>query len=326
MEPSEHDPNESALSRLKRAIQAFRNSPRAETFAKWGRWLITFLILGVVAYQLTEIGWKEVLQNLPGQPLFYLLFVLLFVSLPIAEVLIYRQLWTFRAREAFKTFVLKRFYNEEFVGYSGEFYLFTWAREHAGVSEKQILKDIRDSSILSALTSNSVALSLIVVLLVSGIVDPEPWLERVDLFYFLVIAFALLLAGVLLYTFRNYLFSLSAGKALSIFSIYMGRFLLHNTLMILQWMVVLPMIPISTWLVYATVDIVIKRIPLLPGKELAFVWAGIELSKVLNVATAGVAGMLLVQSVLNKLVHVLLFLLFQFRGNEKGDKKRVPSK
>jgi hypothetical protein len=50
------------------------------------------------------------------------------------------------------------------------------------------------------------------------------------------------------------------------------------------------------------------------------VWAGIELSKVLNVATAEVAGMLLVQSVLNKLVHVLLFLLFQARGkgNDKG--------
>ena len=323
MDSPERDPNTSDISRLKRAIrtfQAFRSSPRADSMAKWGQRIITALILGIVTYQLFEIGWAEVFRNLPDQPLFYLLFLFLFVSLPIAEVLIYRQLWTFRALEAFKVFILKRFYNEEFVGYSGEFYLFTWARKATGLGEKQILKDIRDSSILSAITSNSVALFLIAILLGSGIVDPGPWLERVDLFYLAAMGLVLFLAGVLLYTFRNYLFSLPVKKAASIFTIYMGRFLIHNALMILQWMVVLPLIPLSTWLVYVTVDIVIKRIPFLPGKELAFVWAGIELSKVLNVATAEVAGMLLVQSVLNKLVHVFLFLLFQARGkgNDKG--------
>lgn len=301
----------------KQKWRTFLDHPHIALLIRWGKRAIILAIVVVVALQLMEIGWAEVVDNLPRQPLFYVIFVLLFVSLPVAEVLIYRQLWTFRPLDAFRTFIIKRFYNEEFVGYSGEFYLFTWARQATGLTEKEILKDIRDSSILSAITSNSVALFLILGLLLSGTVDAESWFDGIDWFYGAGIVVFLLLLSVVLYTFRTYLFRLPPSKALPIFTIYMGRFLIHNALMVLQWMVVLPLIPVSTWLVYVTMDIVIKRIPFLPGKELAFVWAGIELSKVLDVATAGIAGMLLVQSVLNKLVHFVLFLFFQAQKNQK---------
>src|SRR5690625_5655986 len=57
------------------------------------------------------------------------------------------------------------------MGYSGEFYLFMWARKLEGNSEKSVLKDIRDNSILSAVTSNLVAVVLVALIIYSGQVE-----------------------------------------------------------------------------------------------------------------------------------------------------------
>ena len=69
MDSPERDPNTSDISRLKRAIrtfQAFRSSPRADSMAKWGQRIITALILGIVTYQLFEIGWAIGLKYTDG--------------------------------------------------------------------------------------------------------------------------------------------------------------------------------------------------------------------------------------------------------------------
>src|SRR5690625_4593863 len=105
-------------------------------------------IFGLIVCQLLVIGWMEVRRSLLVLPLNYLLFFLFFISLPAVEVLIYKQVWTFPAWEGFKVFIKKKVYNHEVMGYSGEFYLFMWARKLEGNSEKSVLKDIRDNSIL----------------------------------------------------------------------------------------------------------------------------------------------------------------------------------
>lgn len=294
--------------------------PTIESVRKWfksttgkrvkraARWFMVAFILTLILIQLLEIGWQEVLRNLPTHPLFYIIFVLLNFSLPVAEIFIYRTVWPLRRRDLFKAFLNKRVYNEELAGYSGEFYLFVWARKHLKRSNKSILKNIRDNNILSAINSNGVALTLIALLLFTDIVELEDVVGRINWIY--VTTGIILLTGlvVLAVQFRHYLFSLPKGKAARVFSIYFVRFGIHNVLMVIQWSVVMPEVPVAIWIQFLVLLILINRIPLLPSRDLVFLWAGVELSKSFNMASAGVAGMLLVSSALRKILSFGLFL------------------
>jgi hypothetical protein len=170
----------------------------------------------------------EVLRSLPSQPLFYVLFFILYVTLPVAEVLIYKQVWTFKAWEGFKVFITKKVYNDEVMGYTGEVYLYTWGRKLAGLSDKDVLKSIRDNSILSAVNSNVTAFLLIGVLISAGQVKLADLIGNVNYLYVFLGIFITAVMIVLFIQFRQYLFGLPLKKAATIFGIYTVRFAIHH--------------------------------------------------------------------------------------------------
>lgn len=317
-------------SQLKEYWNRISNHPATAKVWDILRRVIVIAVLGVIIYQLFDIGWKEVLGSLPTQPLFYIIFVVLYFTLPVAEVFIYRQLWHFPSIEGFKTFLKKKVYNEELMGYSGEVHLFMWGRKHVEKPDKEVLKDIRDNSILSAMTSNLVAVSLIAFLIFAGHIELSQLIGDFDLFYTAAGVVLAIILVVLIVVFRRYLFSLSPAVAAKIFSIYMVRFLIHQALMLMMWAVVIPGTPLSIWFTYLTVIIVINRIPFLPSKDLVFLWAGIELSHMLDMASAAVAGMLLVYSALKKVMNLGFFMLltYYFKDVEveeaNPDKAKIP--
>src|SRR5690625_2067921 len=180
----------------------------------------------------------------------------MYLSLPAVEVLIYKQVWTFPAWEGFKVFIKKKVYNHEVMGYSGEFYLFMWARKLEGNSEKSVLKDIRDNSILSAVTSNLVAVVLVALIIYSGQVESNKYLGDkvlvaliiysgqveisellgdVNWVYLLTGIFIAMIVVILIIQFRRYLFDLSPRKAARILLLYLTRFIVHHGLMVLSW-------------------------------------------------------------------------------------------
>lgn len=305
------------LESLKKNWKEFSESPRAEVLKKNLRRVMIFLIVGIILYQLYDIGWREVINSLPTHPLFYIIFGLLYVSLPLVEVFIYGQVWKARKWELFKGFITKKVLNDEVMGYSGEFYLFAWGRKHLDKKDKEILKNIRDNNILSAVTSNLVAFLLVGILVFAGIIEIEDLISDVNLFYVILGTIIAVVFIVLFVQFRKYLFSLSLKKAAIIFVMYITRFLIHHGLLIVQWAVVIPNTPLSIWFTFLAIIIVVNRIPFIPSKDLVFMWAGIELSKVLNMATASVAGMLLVSSVLRKITNLILFLWISYSDKNK---------
>jgi len=274
-------------------------------------------IIGIILYQLYDIGWMEVLRSLPSEPLFYILFLILYVTLPVAEVLIYKQVWTFKAWEGFKVFITKKVYNDEVMGYTGEVYLYTWGRKLAGLSDKDVLKNIRDNSILSAVNSNVTAFLLIGVLISAGQVKLADLIGNVNYLYVFLGIFITAVLIVLFIQFRQYLFDLPLKKAATIFGIYTVRFAIHHALLMLSWAVVIPDTPLNVWFTFLATIIVVNRIPFIPSKDLVFVWFGIELSKMLNMATASVAGMLLVFSALTKITNLILFTLISVYSEAK---------
>jgi hypothetical protein len=275
---------------------------------------ILVVVIGMIAFNLWKIGLQEILASLPMQPAFYVLFVFIFLSLPVAEIFIYRQVWDIGRLELFKAMLTKRVLNDEVLGYSGELYLLPWAKKHLDKSDWEIISTIRDNNILSSLNATFIAFVLIGVLILTGVIDAGLIFNDVSKVYLITGAVAIVAFVAVFLQFRKYLFNLPFRKALIILSIYFSRFITHHLLMVAQWAVVMPETPLNVWLIFITIVIVVNRIPFLPSRDLVFLWAGIELSKVLSLTTASVAGMLLVFSVLNKVVNLLLYVLITWKG------------
>lgn len=303
---------------LKDSISGFigdlTKKPWFNTFSRLFRKALLMFIVGIIIYNLYLIGWDELWRSLPTQPMFYILFIFIFLSQPIAEMFIYRLVWPLKKRSIFKAMLTKRVYNEEVMGYSGEFYLLTWARKHLEETDWKILAHIRDNNILSSITSTGVAFFLFGILVFTGVIDSGLLIDNVNLIYVAVgsvVALALILVAV---QFRRYIFTLPLKKALIILSIYFSRFIIHHGLLMAQWAIVIPDTPISVWFILVMLIIIVNRIPFLPNHDLVFLWAGIEMSRVLSVSTSSVAGMLLVYSVLKKVSNLVLYLIFEKRS------------
>lgn len=309
-----------ATALLKRAGVKLRSMAAHPTFNRmkpvFSR-LLLFVIIGLVGWQLYAIGPAEILRNLPVQPLFYLLFLLTFFSLPVAEVFIYRQVWNVPRRHLFGRLLKKKVFNDEVAGYSGEVFLSVWAKNYLGIGHREAIKNVRDNNILSALSNNSAALLLLGAVSTLGIVDLSDYFGEVTFWQWLggLLVAALLL--MLFFSLRRYLFALPARKAVKVFGIYFTRFILHNSMMIMLWAVVIPEVPLQTWLLFVTVMIVLNRIPLLPSRDLVFLMVGIELAKTFEVATAAMAGMLLVYSALKKGTNLALYLWITWREKKR---------
>ena len=51
--------------------------------------------LAFLAYKLTDVGWGEIGRSIPTSPVFYLIFAVNFLLLPLAAALTYRLAWRF---------------------------------------------------------------------------------------------------------------------------------------------------------------------------------------------------------------------------------------
>lgn len=294
-----------------------------------GRRALTFLryafMAGVVAYlilQFVQIGWQEILASLPTQPLFYLIFVVIYLSLPVAETLIYKALWHFRFWEGLSIFVKKRVLNKDVLGYSGEVYLYLWAKQRLDLTERQVLGAVKDNTIVSSVSSTVFAFAVLAVLLTTGQLAFLETLTDHEALYAAVGVLLILVVGLVAVRFRRTLFHLSWRWLGLLAVVHFARLAMVNALQIAQWAVVLPGIELQVWFSYLAVLIVTSRIPLLPGRDLIFLGAGVELSRMMDVPTAGIAGMLLASSVLDKATNLVMFSVLSFFARKPGG---VPS-
>lgn len=302
--------------------------------AKWTRFLESkqgrrttkalqvVFVLGVIAYlfyELRDIKWADAWVALPTNPLFYLIFLVLYFLLPVAEVVLYRITWAFDAWKSFPAFIKKRIYNKDVLGYSGEVYFYSWARKNVGLSDMDILKTIRDQNIVSSVASTAVAVVLVIIFLYMGEVRISEWIEQQETTYLIAGAVLVVLLGVLAVRLRRYLFSMAFKTALLIFSIHIVRLVIGQALQIGMWAVAMPEVLLRVWFTYAALSIIITRIPIIPNRDLLFLSFGVSLSGVVGISEAGVFAMLAAITVLGRVVNVLFFAgLSVLDGKQKG--------
>jgi hypothetical protein len=91
------------------------------------RWGVPVILLGFIGHQLASIGWLEIWRAKPTALSFYLLVLVPFFVQPVADLLIYRNLWKIEKALPLSIFLRKRYLNAMVLDYSGEAYFYFWA-------------------------------------------------------------------------------------------------------------------------------------------------------------------------------------------------------
>lgn len=203
-------------------------------------------------------------QAVPTHPGFYLCFILLYMSPPTFDFVIFRRLW----RLPFEGLIAlhkKRIANEVVFGYSGEAYFYAWARQRMKMVAAPF-GAVKDVSILSAIAGNAITLCMIVVALpfASGLLTP-------DQFRTLAWSTAVIVGmSVPFIVFSRRVFSLARPTLWWVFGVHCLRLICGSTLIALAWHFAMPEVSIGMWLFLAAGRLLVSRLPLVPNKDLLF--------------------------------------------------------
>jgi hypothetical protein len=288
-------------------ISSFFKTEKGKKVLKWSQRLINTGVFIWLIFQLSEIGWLNVWEAFPNQPTFYILFLFLFIQLPLFEVIIYRITWQFDALRSIPIFLVKRVYNKDVLGYSGEVYFFAWAKKTLHLNGKDIFKIIKDNNIISSIASTLISLGLLSIFIFTDQIKVIKWIATQDKAYFLGGLLLVVILVFLFVKFRHYVISMPLKTAYKIFGIQTFRLLLGQFVNLLMYYIVMPKVPFYIWFTFIAIEIILSRIPFLPNRDLIFAGMSISIAGGLPVAKEAIAGITLAKSVLNKVGSVASF-------------------
>ncbi len=253
---------------------------------KWTRHIgaaLSLALLGAVVWQLSRLDFAEVLRLAPASSLFWVLFALSYASGVAFDWILFHRLWNLPPGGAV-ALLRKMVSNQIVIGYSGEAYLYAWAKKNPQVTSAPFAA-IKDVAILSALSGNLAALILVALC--------WPYLGMLDLGA-QGDAFALSIAAVLAISFavtlfRRLVFTLPARELWFILAVHLSRIVTQLVLMCLLWLVLLPDTSVVWLLLLGTLRTLIARLPLLANKDLPFAAAAAALIGSENALTNAIA-------------------------------------
>ena len=275
------------------------------------RILVQVGIFGLLFYQLYDIGFDELIRSLPVNPLFYLLYFLIYFSLPVAEIFLYRLKWPITWRSAFPIFIQKKVLNTDVVGYSGEVYLYHWAKNSLGLKAKEVAKFIKDNNILSSVASTFITLILLYYFATKGYVNVTEYIGRLDSSLIIGVLLGVVIVGILVYQFRRHIIHLNASDAIKVFALHASRIIIINVLQVFQYVVAVPEIPLEVWFSITALQIISTRLPL-PSTDALFTVAAIQLSGSFDISNEMLTGVLSANLVLKRILNVVTYLLANF--------------
>lgn len=289
-------------------MMTFLESDRGKKVSKWVQRIFTLAVVVILGIQLLDIGYDTLIRNIPLDPLFHILFVIVAIQLPFFEVWIYHLIWGIKGIKTLPVFLLKNTYNRDVMGYSGEVYLFLWAKKYVERSDKQLLKDLKDTNIISSVASTFFAVALLSVFFFTGQLTIGKIFQDTNIWYLLGIGLLVIILFTLAYYYRRYIISVSFKIAAGVFGIHVFRLLFSQILNVLMFFIVIPDIPLDLCFTLIAGEIVIMRVPFIPNRDL--VYTSLSLEYVLQTDQAlssEISGLLIVRNILNKLLNFLMF-------------------
>jgi hypothetical protein len=296
-----------ALESVRVRASAFAATPRGKLALRVGRGVALVGILAFLAFQLADVGWRNVLDSLPRTPWFYALVLAMYFILPLTEAGVYGWLWRLSPRRLLGVSIRKRVLNADVLGYSGDVYFVIWAHRRLGLSERAVWRVYKDNTVLAALASLASAGLLVAGLWFGGFIAFADLVRGQDPVHFVVAGVVVAALYGAAFTFRRTIFSLAARAVVTLVAIHIGRFVLSYTLQILQWWVVIPDAPFEVWGTMLAVVTVMNRLPFVPARDLVSIGAILGMADLLAASEAAIAGMLLARSGFDRLLNAAFF-------------------
>lgn len=288
--------------------EGFTSTKRGRRVVKGLRYALTAAIVGYLAYRMTTIGWGKIWASLPRTPWFYIIFFVMYLTLPVFQSVIYGLIFRMSPWTIFPAALKKRVYNKDVMSYSGEVYLYFWARDRVEMPGVDIMHGIKDNAIVSSITSTIVAVGLLTAFFFSGLVVLPVSVIQNEVAY---VGVAVVVIGVLValgIRFRHSILKLSGALLLALFGLHFLRLIIVQGLQVTQWAVVEPGVPMQAWFTFLAVQIVANSIPFVPSRDLVGVGFAIEVAGATQVPEALIASLMLVHSVMDKALNLLLFV------------------
>jgi hypothetical protein len=291
---------QAAKAKLDAALET-RAGRLLRPFARFG---IPLILLVLVGYGLTTIGWGKIFAARPSSLLFYLGLLLPFFVQPVADMLLYRNLLGVGKALPLTLFMRKRYMNTIMLDYSGEVYLFFWIRKHLKIADGFLVHAVKDSSVLSAAAGLVLLWLLLLLLLVEHIVAiPSLQLGKWPL---ILVGSVPLVLGLALFIGNRKLTALSRPQIATVFSIHLTRAVAALALEYVLWWLSGALPDASSCLKFVALRLLVTRLPLIPSKDLVFVGVAIAAAGTMAVSEPKVAAVLVLMTVMDKLEDLFL--------------------
>lgn len=289
-------------------------TPAGQWATVWARRLFTGAMVAFLLWNLHRQGItpQRLWASLPTTSWFYVFWAALYVLLPTAETSIYHRLWGVPVRELLPVMLRKRVLSQDVLGYSGEVYLYGWARSHLGPPPPDgtgppAALHIKDNVLISSFASVLSAALVVGGVLLSGVHGLERAFGDPRPIYAVLGTVAVVFVVTMATRARRAVFTLGAPE-LTFLSIAHGlRFTLSNVLLLLLWTVSVPGLPWDIWLTLLVVNVVVDRVPFIPASDLVFLNTALALADPLGVPPAAISGVLVTKAALDKVLNLILF-------------------
>ncbi|WP_254605014.1 hypothetical protein [Sphingomonas bacterium] len=262
--------------------------------------VFTVAMLVGLGYQLWTAGLPALARSVPGSPLFYVAFVVLYAVPPLFDYAIFHRLWGIPVA-GLVALTKKRIANDVLFGYSGEAYFYAWARGRAKMVAAPF-GAVKDVSILSALSGHAMTLGLIGLVVPFGhaFLKPE-WFHGI-----LAVGVVSVAMSLPFLVFSRRVFSLDRAQLWRIFWLHCGRILAGWLMTGLVWHFALPAVAVAMWLLLVAVKQIVSRLPFVPNKDLLFA----NLAALLIGHATPISRLVTMVSVGTLLVHLILVVGF----------------
>jgi hypothetical protein len=268
------------------------------------RFGVPLLLLALVGYGLTHVGWANIYDARPTALSFYLVILVPFFVQPIADLFIYRNLLGAGGSLPLTIFLRKRYMNSIMLDYSGEVYFFLWARKNLKIKDSTLLHAVKDSSVLSASAGLIVLWVMLLTLVVAGIVK-IPVVSRGT--WWVVAAGSLpLVFAAALFLGHKKLTQTSRKDMVITFCIHFTRALMVMGLEYCTWLFSGALPSTGDCLKFVALRLLVTRLPLVPNKELVFVGVGVAAAGFMHISAPHVAAVLVLITVIDRCQDLLI--------------------
>ena len=287
------------------------------------RWLFPAILFLLLVRSLSKIGWIEVWRARPENPLFYLLQIIIYVLLPVSEWVIYRRLLTTDRRLTPTVFFQKRYLNTMVIEYSGETYFLFWARKTLEIDHKRLMQVIRDSTLLSGAAGLVMLWATLLVFVLLGDGNLPEFLKKWQR-PMLVTALLPVIPCLVIVFGGKRVTQMTHHEMAWTFFMHLMRSVINFLLEVLGWWLsgVLP--GLVQCFDFVALRFVLTRLPVIPGKDLIFMGAGLEMSGMMDLSRPRVAAVLIIMTVFPQAADFLLVMTARLRIALMSPARRRP--